>query len=304
MKCLSSRLQLTVLFCLSLLLHGAVATSSMADNSAAPTPALWKISDEDSTIYLFGTVHILRPDLNWRSAIVNSAFASSDTVVFEAPADTSNPQKMQALIAQYGLNPPGTTLSSLMSEQGKRDLADVLAQFNMAGSAANFEPLRPWLVSITLAALQIQATGGDPNAGVERILGAEAVADGKAITYLETDEQQMRMLGGMSPEAELFLLEDGLRQLKENPDQVTDLVTFWRSGDVDALGDLMVATLAPQEEVYETILAARNRDWVRQLKKMLEGSGTIFVAVGTAHLAGDRSVQDYLRAEGIAVTRQ
>ncbi len=287
-----------VLFGLLLVPHAT------ADTVNTPDPALWKLSDHDSDIYLFGTVHILRPDLNWRSDKVDAAFQSSDTVVFEAPADQSDPAKMQAMIMQYGLNQGGLTLSSLMSEQGKQDFSHVLTQLNIAGSATNFEPLRPWLVSITLAALQIQATGGDPSAGVERILGAEALAGGKTIEYLETDEQQMQMLSSMSPEAELYMLEDGLRQLKENPEQVSDLVTYWRAGDIDALTDLLLASLASQEEVYETILVARNRDWAQQLQQMLEGSGTIFVAVGTAHLAGDHSVQDLLREAGIEVIRE
>lgn len=303
MRRLLSRRDFLNTFC-AVLFVLLLAPQASADTATAPDPALWKISDHDSDIYLFGTVHILRPDLEWRSDKVDAAFQASGTVVFEAPADQSDPAKMQAMIMQYGLNQGGATLSSLMSEQGRQDFNQVLAQLNIAGSAANFEPLRPWLVSITLAALQIQATGGDPNAGVERILGAEALASGKAIAYFETDEQQMQMLSSMSPEAELYMLEDGLRQLKENPEQVSDLVTYWRAGDMDALTELLLASLGSQEEVYETILIARNKDWVQQLKQMLDGSGNVFVAVGTAHLAGDHSVQDYLRKEGIKVVRQ
>ncbi len=278
------------------------ATKALEQN--ADGPALWKISDQDSEIFLFGTVHILNPQLKWRSGKVNGAFSASNTVVFEAPADTSNPQKMQAMIAQYGINPPGRRLSGLLSPAGNQNLRAVLAQFGMQGSESNFEPLRPWLAGITLAGLQIQATGGDPNAGVERILSAEAVRAGKNIQYFETDEQQMQFLSGLSAEAELYFLEDGLRQIRENPDQINELVTYWLAGDMKALDELMVSALAGQQEVYRVLLADRNKGWAEQIEELLAGSGSIFIAVGAGHLAGGDSVQEFLARKGIAAIRQ
>lgn len=280
-----------------------LAPASFAQDG--PNPALWKISDEDSNIYLFGTVHILNPALEWRTAKVDAAFALAETVVFEAPADQSDPAKAQALVFKYGLNQNGETLSSMLSAESNALLAEVLTEFGMpAGAAANLEPLRPWLVGITLSALQIQATGGDPNAGVERILGAEAIQSGKAITYLETDEQQMQFLSGLSVDAELYFLEDGLRQMKENPDQLSELLSYWQSGNVDAMGGLLVDALAGQDEVYDALLVNRNKDWANQIEAMLAGSGNIFIAVGAAHLAGTDSVQALLEAKGIMSVRQ
>lgn len=277
----------------------------LASAQSVPNPALWKISDADSNIYLFGTVHILNPALEWRTGKVNTAFASAETVVFEAPADQSDPAKAQALVFKYGLNQNGETLSSMLSAESNALLSEVLTGFGMPpGAAANFEPLRPWLVGITLSALQIQATGGDPNAGVERILGAEAIQSGKSISYLESDEQQMQILSGLSADAELYFLEDGLRQMKDNPEQLDQLVSNWQSGDMDALAGLLVDALAGQDEVYDALLVKRNKDWANQIEQMLAGSGDIFIAVGAAHLAGADSVQALLNAKGISSVRQ
>lgn len=305
---MKSAFRLQISFCISftmiLIAFAYAPLPAYARQYEAPEPALWKITDHDSEIFLFGTVHILNPDLNWRSEKINRAFAKSDTIIFEAPADASNPQKMQSMIAKYGINRPGTTLSSLLSPEGNASLKNVLAQFGMQGGEANFEPLRPWLVGITLAGLQIQANGGDPNAGVERILGAEAGRTGKKVGYLETDEQQMQFLSSLSAEAELFFLEDGLRQMQENPDQINDLVSYWIAGDVAALNTLLVTALAGQQEVYDALLVNRNRDWADQIGGLLRGSGTIFIAVGAAHLAGDDSLQALLATQGIAARRQ
>lgn len=282
----------------------SIATASRADGGA-PSPALWKLSDEDSEIYLFGTIHILNPELEWRTKSVNDAFSAADLVYFEAPADTSNPGKMQALVAKYGINPPGTTLSSLMSGQTRNRLARVARGFGMPpGWEANLEPLRPWLAGVTLAAIHIQATGGDPNAGVERILSAEAAQLGKPIAYLESDEQQLQMFASLSPAAELFFFEDGLRQMQEQPDLLEDLVDLWRVGNVAGLDALMVQSMAEQAELYDIIMVRRNRDWAEQIDALMDGSGTAFIAVGAAHLAGGQSVQAFLRERGHTAVRQ
>lgn len=296
----------TVLSLASLLIVSlpASVSSAFADKQPAASPALWKLTDEDSEVYLFGTIHILNPELDWKSAQMKAAFRAAETVIFEAPADTSNPEATQALIAKYGLNPPGTTLSSLLSDASNQQLAAVLAQYGMEGAAGNFEPLRPWFVGIALAALQIQALGGDPNAGVERVLGAEAVRAGKTLGYFETDEQQMQILSGMSPKAEVFFLEEGLRQSIDEPDQILKLVQAWRVGDQIAINDMLVSGLAGQNEVMEALLTRRNFDWASQIEALMRGSGTVFIAVGAAHLVGEQSVQVYLSEKGITAIRQ
>ena len=271
---------------------------------AAPDPALWKLTDEDSEIYLFGTIHILNPNLNWKSAKVEAAFDASETVIFEAPADTSNPEATQAMVAKYGLNPSGTTLSSLLTFASNQRLAAVLEQLGLKGAAANFEPLRPWLAGASLSVLQIQSVGGDPNAGVERILSAQAARDGKAVGYFETDEQQIQILSGLSPEAEVYFLEEGLRQIQEEPDQILELVEAWRSGDQVAMNDMLVAGFAGQDEVMESFLTRRNFNWASQIEQLMQGSGTVFVAVGAAHLVGKQSVQVYLSEKGFNTVRQ
>ena len=278
--------------------------ATIADDRTAPDPAVWKLTDEDSDIYLFGTIHILNPELDWKSAKVEAAFGAAKTIIFEAPADTSDPEAAQALVAKYGLNPQGTTLSSLLSEQANQKLALVLEQLGMEGAASNFEPLRPWLVGATLSVLQIQSIGGDPNAGVERILGAEAVRAGKTIGYFESDEQQMQILSGLSSEAEVFFLEEGLRQIEEDPNQILDLVQAWRAGDQGAINEMLVTGMVGQDELIEALLTRRNFNWASQIENLMRGSGTVFIAVGAAHLVGKQSVQVYLSEKGIAAVRQ
>ena len=277
------------------------ANSAGVNDQVEPAPALWKLTDADSEVYLFGTIHILNPNIKWRSKAVISAFNSAPVVYFETPAD---PQAMQALIPKYAINKPGVTLSSQLSAEAQQNLNTVLAKFGMGGAAKNLENLRPWFAGVMLAGVQIQANGGDANAGVERILSADAKAMGKTIRYFERDEQQLQFFGNMSPAAESRFFEVGIEQMLEDPDMLSKLVTLWRSGDVEGVDRNMLTAFEGQQEVYETILVRRNEDWAKQIDTLMDGSGTAFIAVGAAHLAGAQSVQAMLKKYGHQAVRQ
>ncbi len=267
----------------------------------APNPAIWKLTDHDSTVWLFGTVHILQPSLNWQSEKVSQAFINSDVVYFETPADQ---KAMQPLIMQYGVN-KGTTLSAQMSDTGRANLKRALQSLGIPlGVTQQLEPLKPWLAGLTMAAFQIQAQGGDPEAGVERILQKEAKRIGKPVRYLETDIQQIQMLAGLSDKAQLYLLEDGLRMMIEEPNLLNELISGWVSGDVNKIDAVMLQSMQQEQELYATILVDRNKNWAAQIKTIMEGSGTAFIAVGAGHLAGGNSVQYYLGDYGLTAVRQ
>lgn len=295
-KIIHSTIRTLAAFGVSLLL---ISSPSYGENT--PNPAIWKLSDHDSTVWLFGTVHILHPTLQWRSEKVMQAFNGADVVYFETPADQ---QAMQPLVMQYGIN-RGTTLSAQMSETGKTNLKRALQSLGMPlGIIQNLEPMKPWMAGLTMAAFQIQAQGGDPEAGVERILQKEAIKIGKPIRYLESDEQQVKMLAGLSDKAQLYFLEDGLRMMIEEPHFLTELIDGWVKGDVNKVDAAMLQSMQQEQELYATILVNRNKNWAAQIKTIMDGSGTSFIAVGAGHLAGGNSVQYYLGDYGLTAVRQ
>jgi len=297
MRTIKNAIALTLL----LFLCVGTAPASLAKDAPEQSPAIWKISDDDSVIWLFGTIHILDPKLKWRSTQIDTAFSSAEKVYFEAPA---NSKGMQALIMQHGID-RHRPLSSKMSPSGKIQMTKALKTLGLPASRVQqFEPMRPWLVGLTLAAAQIVAQGGDPNSGVEKVLSREATERGKAIGYFETDEEQIMFLSGLSEPAEIFFLEDGLRAINEEPMLLDELTKSWATGDVKGIDAAMVHSLQGHQELYAALLVNRNKKWARQISTLLAGSGTIFIAVGAGHLAGGNSVQYYLGDYGITAKRQ
>lgn len=278
----------------------AAAPASTPRAPAGSGPALWVIRDADSTIYLFGTVHVLRPTTAWASDRVDAAFASADTIYFEI----TNPDDQAAvipLIQQYGLS-PDRPLSSMLT-------ADELAALDAAakeigGSAAAFDVFRPWLAGLTLSMAPLVKAGYDPASGVELVLRAQAQAAGKPIKGLETLEQQIQILAGFPEEGQLAFLRQTLESFQTATTDLDALVTAWSSGDVDAITRLGVDEMKQSSEVvYDAMLTRRNTNWAGQIETLLEGSGTVFIAVGAAHLAGDDSVQAILARDGVRAER-
>jgi hypothetical protein len=276
-----------------------LAAGAVAAFPAAADPALWVVRDEDSTIYLLGTVHVLRPDTVWRTPAIDRAMAESDALWIEVEAD--DPAAMQPLVARYGLDPARPLSSKLTPEQKARLDA---AAAGMGASGAALEPLRPWLAGLTLSVGPLVKAGYDPASGVESKLKAAARAAGKPIRTLETLEQQIGFFADLPPAVELAFLLSALDEMDTGPATLDALVAAWSAGDQEALNALMVSEMAADyPELYQALLVDRNKDWAGQIQTLLAGKGVTVIAVGAAHLVGDDSVQVQLLARDIAVER-
>jgi len=132
-----------------------------------PGPTLWRLTDADSEIWILGSVHVLPPGLKWRTPAIDAAFAAADVVVFETPTDAAAQADIAATVRATSANPPGVTLSSLLSEAEAAKLHRVAKGLGV--EPATLEPLRPWLAAVALSMRSVVAQGHDPNSGVEQI---------------------------------------------------------------------------------------------------------------------------------------
>ncbi len=277
----------------------ALAAVAFAASPAAADPAIWVVRDKDSTLYLLGTVHALKPDTVWRTPAIDKALTDASELWLEV--DTDDAAGMQALIRQYGLDPAHPLSGKLTPEQLARFRAAISA---LGADPANFEPLRPWLAGLTLGVAPLLKGGFDPKSGVEEKLKAVARADGKPIRTLETQEQQIRFFADLPPQVELAFLLSSLDDASDAAPMLDTLITAWSAGDVEALGALMNDELATKYvDLYDALLVRRNQAWAGQIETLLKGKGVAVIAVGAAHLAGPDSVQVQLARRGLTAER-
>ena len=261
-------------------------------------PALWVIKDADSTLYLFGSVHVLRPTTGWASPRVEAAFDSASDIWFEI----SNPDDQAAvlpLIQQHGLSPE-TPLSSRLTPEENVEL-EAAAQA-MGASAAQLQPMKPWLAALSLSVAPLVKAGYDPKSGVELVLKARAEAAGKPIHGFETIDKQIGMLAGLPEDVQMAFLRETLKDYENAVTLLDTMVEAWAKGDVGTLDRVMVEEMKEASPaLYQALLVDRNTDWADQIQTLLEGSGTAFIAVGAGHLTGDESVQAILQQRGVTV---
>ncbi len=280
---------------------GALAALALGA-AASAQPALWKVTDDDSTVWLFGSVHLLDPQIDWTSERLDAAFAAADTVYFETDLSPAAQDEAQLLVPKYGFNGAGVTLTSRLSAQGRADFEAVLASIGMP--LANFEALRPWLAGVVVGVRMIMADGGDPDAGVDRVLHARARDAGKTIKALETMEDQFAALARLDGAAEDAFFEASLQQILEQPNLLADTVDAWRVGDVATMDVLIAGALKRSPDAYAALITERNANWAEILKRDLAGSGEILVVVGAGHLLDADGVQALLAEAGYAVARE
>jgi uncharacterized protein len=281
--------------CILILLLGLLVTPASAQ------PALWAVKDADTTIYLFGTVHLLPHDTDWRFPALDQSLADSQVLYVEITDDDQ--ANMTALVLRHGID-TAHPLSELLTpfDRGRLERAARLA--NVPGGVAALNIMRPWLAALTLTVAPLTKAGLDPAEGVDRQLRAAMEKAGKPVRGLETAEQQIRFLADMPQSMQLAMLRATLRDTDRATVDLKAIIEAWKHGDEQALARLENDLLHREEpQLYQRLLVERNRAWAKQIASMLEQPGRVFVAVGAAHLAGPDSVQAQLARDGIETDR-
>jgi uncharacterized protein YbaP (TraB family) len=269
---------------------------------ATANPALWRITDADTTVYLFGTVHVLPPAVEWRTQKIDAALAESKAVYFETDLDPA-PNEILPVLQKLGMYPPSERLSDKLSQEDKADLEKAVNDLGLP--YFQLETMKPWLAGVTIAEAMITRAGYDATSGVERKLAPSAIGAGKEIRKLETIEQQLLAFADVPEKAQLRFLMDGIRQMDDEAAVLDSMVKAWAAGDVEGLEKIMIEEdFQEMPEIYDAILVKRNANWARKIDQLVKTeTGTFFIAVGAAHLMGKDSVIEMLKPLGHAAQR-
>jgi len=271
----------------------------LAPASARAAPALWKVSDADTTIYLFGTVHALPPGTVWYEGAVRKAFEASDTLVLEMVAPKNEAELGPTLMA-LGFSDGQPPLAERVAPPERSRLTTILREAGVSGAALN--AMETWLATITLSLQQLKSFGLDPKLGVEATLTAKAQASRKPVVGLETAAEQMGFFDQLPEADQRAYLSATLKQWPEMKATMRDLVARWSAGDVDAIGAELNESMRETPRLAKVLLGDRNARWAGWIKSRLAKPGTVFVAVGAGHLAGTEGVQAMLAKQGLKAT--
>jgi len=289
----------TTLLAAFALVRPAVADDASIVYAKIPAhPTLWTVHGPKGTAYLFGSVHVLPPQVDWHTKEVDNAIARSDVLIFEVVLDSDAQQRMQDYIKAHGLLPAGQHLHDLISPDARRELDAEVARLPLPPEA--LDRMRPWLAALTLDVADITKNHYSAASGVDVQL--QANARGKPVMSLETVEQQLALIAPADPKTELEAFESDLKSSAGKEDnKVGPLIDAWIHGRPDRIASLTQKELANYPRAKKLLFDDRNKAWVEKIASFLAQPKVYFITVGAAHLAGPHGVPALLRVRGFLV---
>ena len=283
----------TAIFCVVLL----------ASPSASAEPSLWVVKGPHATGYLFGSAHVLKKDVPWRTPKIDAALNQSGSLWLEI-TNVDDPQSLQPLVMQLGID----QAHPLSTKLSKEELAKLDKEATAAGipnGEASLETLKPWLVAIMLSVAPMVKAGYDPNSGVENVLKPEFVKANKPVNGFETAEQQIHYFADMPENQQMDYLIQEIDDFDSEAGKFDKIVSSWYAGDDDSIDKMLSSELkARQPDLYQVLIVKRNQAFAAQISKLLKGDGSVFVAIGAGHLVGSDGVNAMLTKMGYTVVRQ
>lgn len=262
-------------------------------------PALWVVKDADTTIYLFGTIHVLKPGLSWFDEAVRAAFDRADEIKLEI-VDLS-PAEMGALVQAKGMTAAGPTLTDKLPARDRPSLATYMTGIGVPRAA--YDRMQPWLAASYLQVQALQKVGYDPANGPEQVITAAARQTGKPISGLETVPEQIGFFAGLSDKAQVAMLAETLDEMPTLAAEMGKMVDQWAAGKTDLIAKELNEGVVRTPEAMKVLLTDRNQRWADWIKMRMDRPGTVFIAVGAGHLAGAASVQAELAKRGVKAAR-
>jgi len=262
---------------------------------------LWQVSDADTSVYLFGTIHLLPENYRWRSAAFDQALNGSQELVVETIVDEKNPAKMMAALTSLAFSPGLPPLSERVPPAKRAALAAAVKKSGLPPQA--FDRMETWAAAFMLLGIQFRDLGLKGGEGVETVLRTDFTAKGKPIGELETNAEQLGFFDKLPEGAQRQLLEGAIETGNSAQAELNAMLASWVKGDVKAIAKAFNRDLASSPELSDALIKRRNANWKKWIEARLATPGTTFVAVGAGHLAGSSSVISMLERDGYKVRR-
>ena len=282
-------------------LAGLFVGTPAAAREAQARPALWEVSDADTKIYLFGTIHLLPENYKWRTPKFDQALNNSQQLVVETIVDEANPTKLMTVLASTGFSNGLPPIIERVSPDKRKALEEAIAKSGLPMAA--FNRMETWTAAFTIMGQQFKHLGLKGAEGVEAVLRGKFASDGKPIGELESNAEQIGYFDRLPEHAQRALLESALETPENSRKEFSGMLKAWAEGDLKAVARTFDHGLAASPELYSSLLQQRNENWSKWIAGRMAQPGSVMVAVGAGHLAGKSSVIGMLEKQGYRVRR-
>lgn len=267
---------------------------------ALGAPALWKVSDEDSAVWLFGSIHLLPEDADWRSAALDKIIAKADRVYFETDLGPEAQTEIITLTMEHGFVRDGRLLNERIDAELMAKVREAAELYDVP--VPTLLAMRPWMVASTISVTALAAAGYDPNLGVDLLLQQSVEKERQG--FLETAAEQIGFLAGGDETSEIEMLAGTLAEADRMVAMLDEMKEAWVTGNPDELADLFMAEAGAYGDAFiDILITERNRNWVEKIETMLATNENAVLVVGAGHLVGEMSVVKLLEEKGFSSER-
>lgn len=269
--------------------------------SVSADTSLWKVQLHTSVTYLGGTCHVLREADYPLPEEFEKAYEDSDIIVFETEIGELNSIGTQEMIVRKGIYNDGLSLDKVLSHK----TYDILRRYceSLGIPVSSLNRLKPSLVVLTLLGLELQKMGVDQT-GVDSYFHHKATMEGKKTEGLESVKEQIEFVLSMGRGNEDDFIEHSIKDLKKTKQLINELIAAWKQGDENKLYEVFVAQMKKDyPDLYETLLAGRNREWLPEIERYLQTPQKEFILVGVGHLVGEDGIIEHLRRRGYKINK-
>jgi uncharacterized protein len=287
-----------VLALLAFIVWSAISRPSPAQEKSL----LWRVSRDDKSVHLLGSIHYLRKENYPLNPAILSTLDASTRLILEIDLNSTPADSAQRLSLEKAIYRDGTTLAQNVSDETYHLAERRASELGLDMRILN--PMKPWFAALTMVAIKLRRMGLDPKFGVDRHLAERAKSTGKPTGGLETLEFQLGIFDRLSKREQELMLRETVSELERLDRDIDAIVNAWLKGEGDQLSSLLNAGMQEYPELYEKILIERNRRWVGGIEQLIQQESGAMVVVGAAHLVGKDSVVEMLKAKGYSVEQR
>ena len=279
--------------------RGLLALGLLGCLTAHAASPVWAIHGDHNTVYLAGSVHLLKASDSALPTAFERAYTGSHTLIMEIDLGKVDPMAAANWMAEHGMLPAGTDLKTALGAARYQRVSTEATRLGMPMEMVG--QFAPWVLGLQLMDMQYAKDGFDSESGVEQQLEHRAQTDGKATVGLETLEEQLGFFEALTPDQQAKFLDLVLNDLHTVDTDTQEVVAAWRAGDAAKLAALLSDEYKQFPALYRSLVTDRNKRWEPQLEKLLHDKDNYFVVVGALHLVGDGGLLELLRKDGFKV---
>ncbi len=261
--------------------------------------SLWEVSKKGNSIYLGGTIHVLKKEDYPLPVEFSMAFKKADKLVFETDIAKAQTPKFAQKMSQVMTYSDGKLLKDVLNKKTYKKLEKYLAMRNV--SIDELMHFKPSMIVLVMTIIELKRMGM-VDVGVDQFFHEKAKSSGKLISYFETVEQQINFLSSMGEGNEDEIILSTIKDMSQMESMMSVIKSTWLKGDEKKMAEVSLNDMMRDyPELYQMLLVKRNNNWMPKIEKMLKDKKVEMILVGALHLVGKDGLLQQLRNKGYTV---